>query len=55
MPQASAKIPQGCGGCFEKAAFYPEKPWQARPSYARRNVVLKPSRKDTRGTIHHFA
>jgi acetolactate synthase-1/2/3 large subunit len=34
--------PQGRGGCFEYAAFYPEKPWQARPSYARRNVVLKP-------------
>ena len=57
MPQASAEIPQGCGGCFENAAFYPKSLGRARPSpYARRDVVQTPARSDdARDDIHHSA
>ena len=55
MPRASAGIPLGRDGCFQSAAFYPEKPRRARPSPMRAGTLCRRPAPDTRGRLHHFA
>src|SRR4249919_4403623 len=55
MPQASAEIPQECDGCFENAAFYPEKPWRARHYPMRAGMMCNSLLASVARRIHHLA